>query len=508
MASLVEASMRHLSKKQGALWVKSLALPLSLGFWGVSEARTLTLEEYLNQVRSSNQSMKSSQATIEATRQREKTSDLITTPQAFGQVAHTVDEKPPSSFLNGDKMEATSYSFGVQKIWSFGLQSQLSYTLNQVELERDDIPTALGVGGNGAVIPNPLAALNDDSLKKFSEGRTQLDLVQPLWKNWLGREYDLTRETTQAKLSAQRQGEQYKIKAMLAQAEFIYWQLALATDAVRTQEGALVRFQKIRDWVKNRVNMSLADRADLLQAEAGVKARRFELEITQRDRASLQRTFNSMRSVPGDRLDADVMPINSRMLSDMSMAASSIKRLDIEVARSLEKAAESEVQQWREKFKPDVSIFGSYAMNSRDDSLGTAASDAFKADKPTMIIGVKFSTPLDRDLINRERTGLVKASESARLEREQKEFNARQEWEDLMRQLSDARIRLQLANEIESAQKQKLDYEKNRLERGRTTTYQILLFEQDYASAQLGTIKAKADILGIIAKLKSFGDAT
>ncbi|WP_141733746.1 TolC family protein [Oligoflexus tunisiensis] len=495
--------MREFVKKHRVHWVQLAALPLFLCCWGVTEARTLTLEEYLTQVRTSNQSLRSAHATIEATKQREYSSDLITTPQVFGQVAHSVDEKPPSNILSGDKMEATTYSLGVQKIWSFGLQSQLSYNLNKIDIERDDFPSLLAPG-----VINPLVALNDDSTKRWSEGRTQLDLVQPLWKNWMGREYDLNREATQAKLSAQRQGEQYKIKALLAQAEFIYWQLALATDAVRTQEGALVRFQKIRDWVKKRVNLSLADRADLLQAEAGLKARRFELELSKRDRISLQRTFNSLRSVQGDRLEVDIMPISSRMLSDMTMAAGSIKRLDVEVARSLEKAAESEVQQWREKFKPDVSIFGSYAANSRDDSLSGAASDAFKSDKPTMVIGLKFSTPLDRDLINRERTGLVKASEAARQEREQMEFNARQEWEDLMRQLSDAKIRLHLANEIESAQKQKLDYERNRLERGRTTTYQILLFEQDYASAQLGAIKAKADILGIIAKLKSFGDAT
>ncbi|HYX36651.1 MAG TPA: TolC family protein [Oligoflexus sp.] len=481
-----------------ALW----ALLLSLDLGSVGEARTLTLEEYLNQVRSSNQSMKSANATIEATRQREYSSDLNTTPQVFGQVARSVDEKPPSSPLSGDKMEALSYSLGVQKAWSFGLQSQLTYNLSKIDIERENFPPFLAPG-----VVNPLVGLNDDSTKHWSEGRAQLDLVQPLWKNWMGREYDLTRETTQAKLSAQRQGEQYKVKALLAQAEFIYWQLALATDAVRTQESALVRFQKIRDWVKNRVNMSLADRADLLQAEAGLKARRFELELTVRDRVSLQRTFNSLRSQQGDRLEADVMPISSRMLSDMTMAAGAIKRLDIEVARSLEKVAASEVEQWREKFKPEVSVFGSYATNSRDESFGTAATDAFKADKPSMVIGVKFSTPLDRDLINRERSGLVKASEAARLDREQKEFNARQEWEDLVRQLSDAKTRLHLATEIESAQKQKLEYEKNRLERGRTTTYQILLFEQDYSSAQLGTIKAKADILGIIAKLKSFGDA-
>jgi outer membrane protein TolC len=484
---------------KGCLWIV-IALALDPGH--VIHARTLTLEEYLMQVRGSNQTLKSANATIEATKQRENSSDLITTAQVFGQLAHAIDEKPPSSPLAGDKMESLSYSLGVQKIWSFGLQSQLSYNLNKIDVDREDFPALLAPG-----VINPLVALNDDSTKQWSEARTQLDLVQPLWKNWLGREYDLLREGTQAQLAAQRQGEQYKVKALLAQAEFIYWQLALATDAVRTQEGALVRFQKIRDWVQKRVNMSLTDRADLLQAEAGLKARRFELELSTRDRAALQRTFNSLRAIQGDRLEAEIMPISSRILGDMTMAAASMKRLDIEVARSLEKAAESELQNWREKFKPDVSIFGSYASNSRSEAFGKAAVEALATDKPTMIIGLKFSTPLDRDLIDREQNGLVKASEAARIDREQKEFNARQEWEDLLRQLSEAKIRLSLATEIESAQQRKLDYEKNRLQRGRTTTYQILLFEQDYASAQLGTIKAKADILGIIAKLKSFGDA-
>jgi outer membrane protein TolC len=59
----------------------------------------------------------------------------------------------------------------------------------------------------------------------------------------------------------------------------------------------------------------------------------------------------------------------------------------------------------------------------------------------------------------------------------------------------------------ESAQKEKLDYEKQRFERGRSTTFQILQFENDYANAQLGAIKARTDILEIMAKLKTFGDA-
>jgi outer membrane protein TolC len=146
--------------------------------------------------------------------------------------------------------------------------------------------------------------------------------------------------------------------------------------------------------------------------------------------------------------------------------------------------------------------------NSEQESeLGKAAGGAFTTEKPTYIVGIKIAMPLDRDLINQDRNGLVKASEAARYDREQKEFQARQEWEELQRQLGDGRTRLQLMLEIESAQKEKLDYEKQRFERGRSTTFQILQFENDYANAQLGAIKARTDILEIMAKLKTFGDA-
>ena len=99
-------------------------------------------------------------------------------------------------------------------------------------------------------------------------------------------------------------------------------------------------------------------------------------------------------------------------------------------------------------------------------------------------------------------------NQAAKLDQELKEFNARQDWADLKAQLGEAETRLRLVTELEQAQKEKLSYEKQRLSIGRTTTYQILMFEQDYANAQLATIKSKADILGILARLKSFGDAT
>ncbi len=487
-------------------------LCLGLGAWCLlpnsAWGRSLSLEEFLGQVRAKNHEVQASIATIEATALRENSTDLMFTPQFVSTVARQYDEKPQGGALAGKSTAASSVSFGIQKLWSFGLQSQVSYSLTDIDIMRDPVPATLPVIGTAAfpppVVPNPLAALGDSS--SYSEAQLKLELSQPLLKNGFGRDYENLRESTQAKLTAQRQGEQYKGRLLRTKAEFVYWQLALASEAVRTQEGALGRFQKIRDWVKSRVGMQLADKADLLQAEAGVKARRLELELSQRDRIGLARNFNSRRGVNGDKVD-DLQSISSRVLNDVPTAPGGVKRLDVEIAKQVEQVAQLEVEASREKFKSELNVFGTVAMNSdQKDSMGQAFRN-ISSDKPTLLVGLKFSTPLGRDLINRERNGLIKASESARADREAKEFAAQQEWEDLQRQLSDARIRLQLATEIEKAQKLKLEYERERHQRGRTTTYQIILFEQDYANAELGTIKAKADILSIQAKLKSFGDA-
>lgn len=466
-----------------------------------ASARTLSLDEFLQQVKANNRSLRSSGAQVESSRLREEGLDQVFAPQFFSQVAVQSDEKPQANALAGNKTEAQSLSLGVQKLWQFGLQSQLSYQLNAVAIERDEVPPLLAPG-----VPNPLAALGGD--QEFNEASIRLDLVQPLIRNSAGRELLMTRSVAASQLSMLQQSEEFKVRSLLAQAEFVYWQLALAEEAVRTQEGSLARFQKIKDWVGRRVQMSLTDRADLLQAEAGIRVRRFELEMAKRDRATLLRNFNSLRGTAGDRLDADLLPLTAQLAQASLPQTGPVKRLDIEVARQMEKVAALEVEQQRERFRPQLDVFATLALNSsQEDELGKAATGAFSGDKPTVIIGLKLVATLDQDLVRKERNGLIKASEASRLERESKEFNAQQEWEELLQQLGDAKTRLKLASELEAAQKQKLDYEKDRLERGRTTTYQILLFEQDYASSQLGTIKAKADVLGIQAKIKLFGDA-
>ena len=79
---------------------------------------------------------------------------------------------------------------------------------------------------------------------------------------------------------------------------------------------------------------------------------------------------------------------------------------------------------------------------------------------------------------------------------------------DLLAQLTEGKRKLDLARKIETVQKNKLDLERDRHKRGRTTTYQVLLFEQDFASSQLSRIRAEAELLRILAQMKTFSPAS
>jgi hypothetical protein len=57
---------------------------------------------------------------------------------------------------------------------------------------------------------------------------------------------------------------------------------------------------------------------------------------------------------------------------------------------------------------------------------------------------------------------------------------------------------------IENVQKKKLENEKQQLRRGRSTTFQVLQFEQDYTNSQLIRARAGAQALDLRSQLKRY----
>jgi len=262
------------------------------------------------------------------------------------------------------------------------------------------------------------------------------------------------------------------------------------------------------NYEKNQMGMQLADRADYLQAEAAYQVRGLELQAALDDERAAARAFNSLLGNESETMPISLAPLDNDMLASLTLPKREALREDLKAAQENVKAASSNYQLALERNSPSLDLSGSLALNGRQPGIGPAAGDSFSVDRPTAMIGVKFTAPLDFSLLRENRRGALKQRQGAEVSFRRQLFDQEREWNELTKQLSDLKHRLELSRAIEQAQEKKLSYEKVRLRKGRTTTYQVLLFEQDYAQAQLSRINVQAEILKTIAQMKTFGGAS
>lgn len=215
------------------------------------------------------------------------------------------------------------------------------------------------------------------------------------------------------------------------------------------------------------------------------------------------RAFNRARGMDSDQVSEALAPFESIRLEVPSRAE---MRDDVMAARAQSKVAEASAELGKQHNAPLVEVFGSYAFNSRQAPQSSDAwSQSWQNDRPTSTIGVRFTTaiaPLRSIDIN---NGYARERDAADLEFQQRARESAVEWQDLASRFADAKQRLTLATQVEKTQGQKMTHERQRLNRGRTTTYQALLFEQDYALAQLARIQTQAEILDLYTRMKTFG---
>jgi outer membrane protein TolC len=125
--------------------------------------------------------------------------------------------------------------------------------------------------------------------------------------------------------------------------------------------------------------------------------------------------------------------------------------------------------------------------------------------RPSTTIGIRVSAPLDFSAQSSARQGYNIEAASADTSFQRKSFEAERDWVDLASKFRQAKERLALYRELETVQRTKLDYERDRHARGRTTTQQVLQFESDFERAQLGRLQTLAELLTLNAQMKLYG---
>ena len=469
------------------IYSRIIGMPIALLVATQATAGALTVQTFLDQVRAGNDTYKSSVSAGEAAPNKAADAEMVYAPSVFATIQSAVDKKElkPAS-QRGSETDFNSGQIGISKLSSFGTAAKIYYNGSQTTLR----------GTSPNFIPQP----------SWRETAPTIELSHPLWKNANGRDIAKVVAIEQGKAQIIELSESFKRKASLVEAEGYYWRLVLARESLRVSKENLDRANKIVMWNRSRVNKQLADSADLIQAESLGEVREIEMTMALDEEKAASHALNTARGDGSTVVKDELTKITPELIASLQVPTRAAVREDLKASIKAENLSGLGADLAAAKYSPSLDVVASGALNGRDgDSYAKANAESNKGKHATYLVGLKFSAPLGGESLSRLRSGFAKEKEAASLSVSRKRYENDREWEDLGRRLEETRARLTLTQRIEVTQMRKLAAERERQKRGRSTMFQVLQSESDYATSQLNVIRNKGQILEIFARMKTFG---
>jgi len=450
-------------------------------------ANLLLLPEYLQQVVDKNDSYRSAQRALEAARLQVHEGDVLTAPSAFATLKHSDDHQAGTIYTVDDTIMDV-YDFGVSQQTSFGLSGKLHYSMTNLRYNQ----LAFGPG----VTSNVNAAL----------GQPVLELTLPIWRNWAGAETQSQVAAGNSQNEAKLHLQNFALKQLQVQAESAYWVLNLSRQSVKVALDSVQRAKTLVGWNQAKTKVGLADDAEYLQAEAAFQARMVDLQNSQNDLNSASRNFNSLRGLQSDLVPEDLKDLDLQEVRSLKVPVRVGDREDVQAAFAQSVAVRAGAELSKQKYLPTVEVFGLAATNNPVASnTSTVWGDSFNTGRPTTSIGLRLIAPLDFGTVKDLRQGYARDQMAADLDLQRKKLDQEVAWRDLQDRYQQHIKMLDLYEKLEKSQAVKLEYERARRSKGRTTTQQVLNFELEYEQVQFNRIRVMSELLQILSQMKLYG---
>ncbi len=451
------------------------------------EANALTLSEFLAEIEQKNGTVIGTTQMSQGSTQAQGESKLLFLPKLFGEALYSDDRRQTANpNFQGRQTLSRQASLGVENDFRFGLTSRLYYSIQDNAIQ--GLSPVIFAGG---------------SLVNVNTG-FNLELTQPLYRNGFGSEASANADLIQASNETSIFGDAAKRKQALAAAENAFTRLWSARQILTLQEDLLDRAAKIFSWARNRAAKNLSDSADALQAEATYQQRQVEIIAARDEVRSANEYFNVIRGQPAD---TQAPELQTPELPEAALNVTRTKPSDqINAQEAATKIIQANARLSKERAKPTVDLFARAGMNGVNSALADAMNTSTTLQYPYYAAGIRFSMPLAIGEASDVRAGRMKQELGADESLTQQKREEEQQFADLKKKLSIARERIALLDKLEVIQQRKLARERERLNLGRTTTYQVLLFDQDYAQARLLRTRTLSEAFQLYSQLKTLGD--
>jgi outer membrane protein TolC len=281
--------------------------------------------------------------------------------------------------------------------------------------------------------------------------------------------------------------------------------VVFAQKTLEIQNRALNSAQKIFNYLSKKERMNLAEKGDVLQAKAMIESKKLAVKQAENFLKISARNFNKKRNIENENVVEKLISFDIQKLQNTKFfTQKKSDRLDVKSQKAQVEASVAQSKIEEESNKPSLNLYTSYSVNQVEANRIDALSSTLNKSAPTGKIGLEFSMPINIGLSSDIRKGARFRASADKISYREKLLQQEVDWQNLQENLKDYQENLRLATQIENAQRAKLENERNLLARGRTSTYQILVFEQEYSNSELTTQQIAQKLHELIAEQKLY----
>lgn len=455
--------------KMKKILLSSLLLTVSSnGFSAIS------LDNYLGEVTGQNSRIISTQSNMESAGLQRSQAKILTSINAFSLLQLDSDRKQPQfADFEGISREKRTFQVGLEQNSSYGMTHRLFTNYSYINQKE------------ASFIPNP----------RVANSALAYEFTFPLMRNFMGKNIQYQQDIINKRSTAEMYRESFDQRKVINEAQTAYWRLKTAQEIVKSQEEIIEQGEKFLKWTQGRVRDRLSEESDLRQAQAILDLRKFDLQKEKIELLKAQQVFNSIRE---QDLFAEVGELEDfpadNLLPSLPSEEEALKRPDLLSIEAQLRAEAVESQRIAELSKMELNLMGSAATNGLSYSAEPAYTKTFSGKYPTYMVGLRLTVPLDRQSVDdvqksaklKER-GLKSALHRNRYETLAGLSQLKLEYEQLSRQLK-------IVGHLVEAQEIKLKTERERHRYGRSSTFQLLTFEQDFQQAKQDLIRTKGSL--------------
>lgn len=451
----------------------------------LGQAQSLSLDQYKGQVRSSDPGWKAVEATEKGSQLLTEEADALTAIQFTSQLGYLNDKRPTvNPGFQGDRTENKSFNFGLKQQTAFGLQWALTQNYSHTTIY-DAAPTA---------VPMP----------DYYDSYPRLDFTFSLWRNFLGSELASQAEQIAQQSMARRQQSEIARVQKDMEIESAFYGVLAQQQSIEILKDSLGRANRVLEWTRSRIGRNLADGSDIYQSQAAVAARKVDITSAQKNLTDAITRFNSLRGVVSSELTEKLIAPEVD-LSKLNLSKNQKRvRKDIRARQAQATSLQASYEAQREKHKPQLDLSFSGMTQGRDNSYSAASSKAFSDNKDYMLVALTLTVPLNQSDASDFREGYAELVKAQKLSNESNVLDERLTWESTAEQARQLREQIAIIRELEGLQKNKSNSEREKFNRGRSTLFQVLSYEQDYLVAQNQRINLELQARQFITQLNLF----